>query len=263
MNKAHSQALAVGYESISHDLVYGLPFQTLEMMKVKVENTIKLKPHRISLYSYAHVPRVIGVGQMAYDVEDLPSPSEKQELFQFATKELLKAGYEEVGMDHFALPDDELRLAKKNGNLSRNFMGYTTKYNEQLMGLGMSAISSGSQGYAQNEKGLKQYLDQVASNNNPIVKGHLNTEKQFLTAKLITQLICNYYVQIPDSLKTLESFKKTGKQLDAFIDEGFIVLSDNLLQVNEKGKPFIRLICSAFDEFFDFNSTKNQYSKAI
>lgn len=262
VKEAHENALACGFESVSHDLVYGLPFQTESNMSVNLERTLELMPQRISLYSYAHVPWVKGVGQRAYDEGDLPTAEEKQRLYQLAFETLKKAGYEEVGMDHFALPGDALLESKLDGTLGRNFMGYTPNPAEQLMGLGMSAISSGPQGFAQNVKTVDGYLELIGSGDLAIAKGHLNTKREYETSKVITQLICNYEVELTSRMMNHPLFGYTQQKLDVYESEGLIAWHNRRVTVTEKGKPFIRVICSAFDDYYQ-DTNQRTYSKAI
>ncbi|MDX1444918.1 oxygen-independent coproporphyrinogen III oxidase, partial [Lishizhenia sp.] len=137
VKKVHTMALDYGFNSVSHDIIYGLPHQTLDSIKDTINKTAQLRPHRISFYSYAHVPWIKGVGQRGYNEDDLPKNEEKQALYEYGKEELLKLGYQEIGMDHFALPEDELSVAHQQGKLHRNFMGYTTQSTEVMIGLGM------------------------------------------------------------------------------------------------------------------------------
>ena len=158
----HQKARDLGYSSISHDLVFGLPKQQLEGFIETVEKTISLLPDRISLYSYAHVPWIKGNGQRGFNDDDLPTATTKRALYETAKRLFLKAGYVEIGMDHFALPTDELAIAAQQKKLHRNFMGYTTQQSPLLIGLGMSAISDSWFGFAQNEKKISDYFQRIA-----------------------------------------------------------------------------------------------------
>lgn len=153
----HDNAKEIGYDSINNDLVFGLPKQTLSDIQFTIEKTLELMPDRIALYSYAHVPWIKGNGQRGFCDEDIPKDEEKRVLYETAKNLLLKAGYIEIGMDHFALPSDELTHALIAKKLHRNFMGYTTQSTNLLLGLGMSAISDSWFGFAQNEKNLEEY----------------------------------------------------------------------------------------------------------
>ena len=151
----HNKAKAIGYKSISHDLVFGLPKQKMEDIIETVSKTIQLKPDRISLYSYAHVPWIKGNGQRGFNESDLPKDSTKRALYEKAKQMLESEGYIEIGMDHFALNHDSLTKAFKAKKLHRNFMGYTTQKTNILIGLGASAISDSWFGFAQNEKSIE------------------------------------------------------------------------------------------------------------
>jgi len=146
---------------VSHDLVFGLPFQTEQSIRNTIKQTIELKPDRLAYYSYAHVPWIKGVGQRGFDDKDLPKEGEKRHLYELGKQLFFDAGYVEVGMDHFALPSDTLFEAMKNKTLHRNFMGYTAGKTQLMIGLGMSSISDSWYAFAQNEKTIEAYTEKV------------------------------------------------------------------------------------------------------
>ena len=242
--KVHAKAKEVGYTSISHDLVFGLPKQTVSDIRDTVSKTLLLLPDRISLYSYAHVPWVKGVGQRGYDENDLPQDSEKRALYEVAKSLLEEAGYLEVGMDHFALPHDSLAIAMKNKTLHRNFMGYTTQNTSMLLGLGMSSISDSWFGFAQNEKTVEDYQERVNRGELPVFRGHILSPEELLIRRHILDLMCHFETVVND--KTfLEEVKVRLREMEA---DGLVVFTGNMLQVTEAGIPFVRNACMAFDK---------------
>ncbi len=242
--KVHAKAKEVGYTSISHDLVFGLPKQTLSDIRDTVSKTLLLLPDRISLYSYAHVPWVKGVGQRGYDENDLPQDSEKRVLYEVAKSLLEEAGYLEVGMDHFALPHDSLAITMKNNTLHRNFMGYTTQNTSMLLGLGMSSISDSWFGFAQNEKTVEEYQERVNRGELPVFRGHILSPEELLIRRHILDLMCHFETVVND--KTfLEEVKVRLRAMEA---DGLVVFDGNKLLITEAGIPFVRNACMAFDK---------------
>ena len=242
--KVHAKAKEVGYTSISHDLVFGLPKQTVSDIRDTVSKTLLLLPDRISLYSYAHVPWIKGVGQRGYDENDLPQDSEKRALYEVAKSLLEKAGYLEVGMDHFALPHDSLAIAMKNKTLHRNFMGYTTQNTSMLLGLGISSISDSWFGFAQNEKTVEDYQERVNRGELPVFRGHILSPEELLIRRHILDLMCHFETVVND--KTfLEEVKVRLREMEA---DGLVVFDGNKLQVTDVGIPFVRNACMAFDK---------------
>lgn len=244
--KVTAQARGAGFEFISHDLVFGLPFQTPDAVKDSIEKTIALKPDRISFYSYAHVPWVKGTGQRGFSEEHLPLGEQKRTLYELGKAMLEEAGYHEIGFDHFALETDELFKARQEGSLHRNFMGYTTTRSEHLIGLGVSAIGDIGTAYAQNEKTLEGYYAALHQGRLPVFRGHLMSERDTLLKKLILDLMCRFSATIPPTVLSHEVISR----LAALSDDGLVRMQDDILQVTEAGVPFIRNICLALDERF-------------
>jgi len=236
----------IGYESISHDLVFGLPFQTEESIRNTIKNTIELKPDRIAYYSYAHVPWIKGVGQRGFDENDLPKDDEKRYLYELGKQLFFDAGYVEVGMDHFALPSDSLFKAMKNKNLHRNFMGYSAGKTKLMIGLGMSAISDSWYAFVQNEKTIEAYAARVDENKLPIFRGHLLTPTDLIIRKHILNLMCNMETNLDLGL-TKEVKKDIKGRLKEIADDDLILISDEKIIVKKAGRMFIRNICMAFD----------------
>ena len=246
VKKVHDLAKKIGYESISHDLIFGLPFQTEESIRTTIKNTIALKPDRIAYYSYAHVPWIKGVGQRGFDDNDLPKDTEKRHLCELGKQLFFDNGYVEIGMDHFALPSDSLYKAMKERKLHRNFMGYTAGKTELMIGLGMSSISDSWYAFAQNEKDVDDYTDAVNNGVIPIFKGHLLTTKDLIIRKHILNVMCNLETDLSVGLS--EEIK-TGiiERLSEIIEDNLLEISDDKIIVKEEGRMFVRNICMAFD----------------
>lgn len=260
----HEHARKLGYESISHDLVYGLPKQQLKGFESTIEKTIELFPDRIALYGYAHVPWIKGNGQRGFDETDIPQDEIKRELYEMAHEKLISAGYVSIGMDHFALLTDSVTLAMKNKTLHRNFMGYTTQNTKTLIGLGMSSISDSWFGFAQNEKSLEEYQTQVNQEKIPITKGHLLNPEDLEIRKYILDLMCHF--EMKWNVNASEILKNSVKQnLKELLSDELILENENGFQLTEKGYPFVRNACMAFDTYLhqSTRSEKPLFSKTI
>ncbi|WP_425075932.1 oxygen-independent coproporphyrinogen III oxidase [Psychroserpens sp. S379A] len=247
VEKVTQWSRAIGYTSISHDLIFGLPFQNVKTMTDSINKTKLLRPDRISFYSYAHVPWIKGVGQRGFDENDLPKGDEKRNLYEIGKQLLTNLGYEEIGMDHFALKTDSLYKATLDKTLHRNFMGYTTNSTQLMIGLGMSAISDSWYGFAQNVKTVKNYEAIVASGEIPIFRGHLLSNEDLVIRQHILNIMCHLETSWTD--KKLQ-FSKINDVLEALKEaqkDGLILVHNETLTVPEKAKPFIRNICMAFD----------------
>jgi len=246
VKKVHDQSIKIGYESISHDLIFGLPFQTEESIRNTIKNTIELKPDRIAYYSYAHVPWIKGVGQRGFDDNDLPKENEKRYLYELGKQLFFDAGYIEIGMDHFALPSDSLYKSLKNKKLHRNFMGYTAGKTQLMIGLGMSSISDSWYAFSQNEKTIETYTEKVNKGILPIFRGHLLTDKDLIIRKHILNLMCNLKTEWNVGLNDQEK-NEILNRLQEIIEDGLIDVYDNKIVVKEEGRMFVRNICMAFD----------------
>ena len=264
VKKVHDLAREMGYKSISHDLVFGLPKQTLSDIIDTVNKTLELRPDRISLYSYAHVPWIKGNGQRGYDENDLPTDNAKRELYETAKKMLEDTGYIEVGMDHFALPTDDLAIAFNERRLHRNFMGYTTQNTPLLIGLGMSAISDSWFGFAQNDKSVEGYTEKVNQGELPIFRGHVLSDMDLEIRKYILDLMCHFEttfdVESPYQIEHIE----IKERLEGMVEDGLVKIDGNSIQVTQKGVPFVRNCCMAFDQsLVKSGKRENMFSKTI
>ena len=259
VEKVHHWALEMGYESISQDLVYGLPFQTFDDLQYTLDKTLELRPHRIAFYSYAHVPWIKGLGQRGFDEQDLPSPEVKLQMLVHARETLLKAGYISIGMDHFALPEDSMALALENGSLHRNFMGYTVTNTQLMVGLGMSSISDTWTAFGQNEKNLKVYQQMVDEGKFPIVKGHELNADDLLRRGVILDLMCHFETPVfsTDFINPTQ-----WDMFEELLQDGMIEMQGQKLVVLENGKNFVRNVAMTIDQYLQ-KQTLNQYSKTI
>ena len=246
VKKVHNLSREIGYESISHDLIFGLPFQTEESIRNTIRQTVDLKPDRIAYYSYAHVPWIKGVGQRGFNDYDLPKDNVKRYLYELGKQLFFDNGYVEIGMDHFALPTDTLSKSMVKKNLHRNFMGYTAGKTELMIGLGMSSISDSWYAFAQNEKSIEAYTDKVNRGVLPIFRGHLLTETDLVIRKHILDLMCNLETKWNDGISAIEK-RNIILRLEEIIDDGLIEVSNDKILIKEEGRMFIRNICMAFD----------------
>ena len=240
-------AKEIGYTSIGHDLIYGLPFQTLENIKDTILKTKSLLPDRISFYSYAHVPWLKGNGQRGFQDEDIPQNDTKRQLYELGKKMLLEMGYVEIGMDHFTLPTDEMYLAFKNKTLHRNFMGYTASKTELMIGLGVSSISDSWNSFAQNEKSLETYYQKINSNNLPVFRGHHLTSEDVVIRQHILNLMCHFETNWEDDSTYFTKIYDVLDSLHEMQLDGLLYIENKKLIVTDLGKAFVRNICMAFD----------------
>lgn len=241
-------AREIGYTSISHDLVFGLPFQTLDSCIDTIEKTKSLNPDRLAYYSYAHVPWIKGSGQRGFDETNLPKDDEKRLLYEAGKELLSEKGFCEIGMDHFALKTDSMYKSFKDGGLHRNFMGYSAGKTQLMIGLGVSSISDSWYSFAQNEKTLEDYYNRITAGELPVFRGHMLTDEDLIIRKHILNLMCRFetswephgegwFGELPDVLASLNEMEQ----------DGLINFGLNVLSVTEKGKPYVRNVCMAFD----------------
>lgn len=237
----------IGYTSVSHDLVFGLPHQTEKSIIDTIEKTKELKPDRIAFYSYAHVPWIKGVGQRGYDEKDLPQDNEKRKLYETGKQMLHDLGYYEIGMDHFALKTDNLYEAMVNKTLHRNFMGYTAGKTKLMVGLGMSSISDSWYSFAQNVKTVEEYQELVNKGEFPLLRGHLLNEEDLVIREHILNIMCHFETDWSDSRLQFPELNDSLKRLEEMEKDGLVVLTETGLSIPEKARPYVRNICMAFD----------------
>jgi oxygen-independent coproporphyrinogen-3 oxidase len=240
-------AREAGFESVSHDLIFGLPFQTWDSMSKTIEMTKSLRPDRIAFYSYAHVPWIKGVGQRGYDEKDLPTPEQKRELYERGKALLEESGYIEIGMDHFALPEDNLYKSMKQKTIHRNFMGYTSSSTRLLIGLGMSAISDSWYGFAQNDKTVESYIEKTEQGILPVTRGHILNREDLIVRRHILNLMCLLETSWEDENMNLDEMPEILNRLEEMQKDDLVSLQKNTLKVTEEGRKFIRNIAMAWD----------------
>lgn len=239
------EARSLGYNSINFDFVYGLPKQKKHNMRKNIAQINRLKPERIALYSYAHVPWK-QPGQRAYSEKDLPSPTEKRQLYDLGKTLLLENGYEEIGLDHFALPQDALYKAKHNHTLHRNFMGYTPNHSQLMIGLGSSAISDAWEAFSQNEKTVRAYMLRIAQNQLAIQRGHLLSNEDLRIRKHILNLMCRLRTRWETQDKPF--LPQVFERLKPLQTDQLLRIDTEKLEVLPKGQAFLRNICMGLDE---------------
>jgi oxygen-independent coproporphyrinogen-3 oxidase len=257
-------ARAIGYTSISHDLVFGLPKQTAATVAHSIQKTAELMPDRISYYSYAHVPWIKGVGQRGYDENDLPKDEEKRALYELGKELFFEKGYVEIGMDHFALPSDSLYQSMQNKTLHRNFMGYSSGKTQLMIGLGMSAISDSWYSFAQNIKSVDAYQKAVNAGILPIFRGHLLTAEDLIIRQHILNIMCHFETDWSTPSLQTAILNHLEENLEEMIADGLVRLGQQSLQVTESGTAFVRNICMELDA--RLKATKpmeNTFSKTV
>jgi len=247
VEKVHNWSKEIGYTSISHDLVFGLPKQNMENVIDTINKTKALKPDRIAFYSYAHVPWIKGVGQRGYDENDLPKDEEKRALYEAGKKLFDEIGYAEIGMDHFALKTDSMYESMANKTLHRNFMGYTSGKTKLMVGLGMSAISDSWYSFAQNVKTVKEYQEIVNDGEIPLLRGHLLTEEDLVIRQHILNIMCHFETSWEDPTMDIQVIRDGIAQLDEMVADGLLIIEGKTLKVTEKGYLFVRNICMTID----------------
>ncbi|OUD28292.1 oxygen-independent coproporphyrinogen III oxidase [Flavobacterium psychrophilum] len=240
-------AREIGYTSIGHDLIFGLPFQELDDVVDTIEKTKSLLPDRLAFYSYAHVPWIKGNGQRGFKDEDVPKDDAKRKLYEVGKQSLYKNGYHEIGMDHFALKTDGLYAAFENGKLHRNFMGYSASKTQLMIGLGVSSISDSWYSFAQNVKDIETYYQRLESDKLPVLRGHFLTNEDLIIRKHILNLMCQFKTSWQNKSDYFEELPEVLLQLVEMEKDGFLIINENTIEVTEAGKPYVRNICMAFD----------------
>jgi len=262
-----AHAKKVGFKSINIDLIYGLPHQTLVNFAKTLDKAHEWDVDRISLFSYAHLPSRFAAQRKLRD-EWLPSTQEKFALMKLAIETLCNYGYDFIGMDHFAKPNDELSIAQSNGTLHRNFQGYTTKGGCDLLGLGVSSISAIGNSFSQNIKELKAYYQAIETQQHAQVKGVSLSTDDIIRGEVIRELMCNLFL---DKSKISEKynidfddyFADDLPLLETFIDDGLVVNSANSIEVNQKARLLIRIICMSFDAYMKKHINQQRFSRVI
>lgn len=239
-------ARKIGYASINYDLIYGLPLQTNESIKETIEKVALLKPDRIAFYGYAHVPW-IKPGQRKYTDEQIPKGEEKQFLYEWGRVCLQLADYIEIGMDHFAMPEDSLYQAVENETLHRNFMGYTESATRLMIGLGASSISDSWNGFVQNEKKVEDYYARLEEEKFPFFKGHVLNEEDLILRKHILNIMCRLETSWKDTTEQCQALYDGLGRMNELEKDTFVEIAPHHLKVTRRGKSFIRNVCMALD----------------
>lgn len=258
------KAREAGYTSVNYDLIYGLPLQNDRSIKKTIEKVIQLRPDRIAFYSYAHVPW-LKPGQRKFTEVDLPDGERKRDLYEKGRAAFEAAGYVEIGMDHFSLPEDPLYSSKAAGTLHRNFMGYTSHSTQLLIGLGASAISDSVTAFVQNEKKVEAYYRRINEGTFPFFKGHILSDEEQIVRKHILNIMCREKTSWKSETDRCNDMIALKERLMELAEDKLIMLSEYQLKVTATGKPFIRNICAAFDaKFWLHEQDKKQvFSKVI
>jgi len=251
------------YDSINVDLIYGLPHQTIKSIELSITLVKTLMPDRIAFYSYAHVPWK-SKAQRHYTEDDLPIASEKWAMYNRGRELLEEAGFESIGMDHFALLSDKLFIAAANGNMHRNFMGYTTTKSKLIIGLGASSISDSWDAFAQNEKVVEAYEEKINKGILPLINGHLLNSEDLIIRKNILELMCENETNLDNKLLEREFITSALSRLQELEADGLVTLDEANIHVTSKGKSFIRNICVSIDaRLWREHKDVNTFSKAI
>jgi oxygen-independent coproporphyrinogen-3 oxidase len=259
-----------GFESINFDLIYGLPLQTVESFKKTLASVIDLLPDRIAVYSYAHVPW-IRPNQKVIDPLDLPDPQTKRRLLGTAVEAFTAAGYVSIGIDHFALPDDELAVAARERRLHRNFMGYTVRPAPDSVALGVSAIGDVAGAFTQNHKSLARYYEAIDAGRFPVERGYALTADDKLRRHVITELMCNFHV---DGAALRDRFGVTldeyfGPELERLAApggpaaDGLVRVEGGSLSVTPRGRLFARNVCMVFDTYLASHEGRPTFSRTV
>ena len=266
----HEYARTIGFDAVNMDLIYGLPRQTLETFTETLRSVVAMRPDRIAVYSYAHVPW-LRPHQSRIDVSTLPDRDLKFELIGAALDTFGDAGYEAIGMDHFALPGDELAVAARQRRLHRNFMGYTTRRAGDMLGVGVSAISDLRGAFAQNVKKLPLYYAAIEAGRFPIERGYALTANDLIRRHVITELMCNFFVDRADVAARFgidfgTYFAAELAVLTAAggpVDDGFLIVTEGALEVPRRGRLFVRNLCMHFDQYLAAHSGRLVFSRTI
>ncbi len=256
-----------GCKSVNMDLIYGLPRQTPERFAATLDKVLALNPERIALYNYAHLPALFKPQRRINEAE-LPTPDVRIQLFQSAIRVLMGAGYRYIGMDHFARPDDDLAKAQQLGHLHRNFQGYSTRAECDLLAFGVSAISAIGSTYSQNVKTLPEYYDCLDQGRLPVLRGIELSADDLLRRAVIQSLMCNFELSIQSVEQAyLVNFAKTfAQEMDAlqeYVELGLVEIDEEWISVTPRGRLFVRAIAMLFDRYLRESEMRARYSKVV
>ncbi|GGP19305.1 oxygen-independent coproporphyrinogen III oxidase [Silvimonas iriomotensis] len=260
-------ARSMGFRSVSIDLIYGLPFQSVQSVLRTIDRVLAIRPDRLALYNYAHLPERFKT-QRQMDASALPGASEKLDILQSAIERLTEAGYVYIGMDHFALPDDDLAVAQRRGTLQRNFQGYSTWAESDLLAFGVSGIGKVGAGYFQNAKEIEQYYAMLDEDILPIVRGYELNRDDLLRRSVIQGLMCRFNLDFGQvETAWLVDFKTYFAPelavLDAMMRDDLLIISPEGIEVTPKGRMLIRSIAMVFDRHLREKTTAARYSRLV
>ena len=256
-----------GFHSINIDLMYGLPKQTLSSFADTLDYTIDANPDRLAIYSYAHMPDLFKP-QRRIDENDLPEPAEKLDMLQLSIERLQNAGYVYIGMDHFAKADDDLVKAQQNGTLQRNFQGYSTHADCDIVAMGITAISQIGDSYSQNVKTIEDYESCLLQDQVPIYRGIELEPDDLLRREVISELMCNFRLDIRHieekwGIQFISYFDASMPHLDQMADDGLLKMSRESIEVTPAGRLLVRIICMEFDRYLQERRKEERYSRVI
>lgn len=263
-----SQARELGFSSINADMIYGLPLQTPESFKETIEQLIALSPDRVSVFNYAHLPERFAAQRKIKDA-DLPNAHDKLTMFKNTLEQMRAAGYQFIGMDHFAKTSNELAVAQNKQQLHRNFQGYTTHGNCDLLGLGVSSISQIGTSILQNQKELKHYYSAIENQaGSPIIKGMQLNADDVIRADVIKQLICHFELDMQHIAAKYQVafdtyFEDSLQALKPLQDDGLVTIENQRITVTARGNLFIRIICMCFDAHLQKQISATRFSRVI
>ena len=257
----------LGFNSVSIDLIYGLPLQTVESFGKTIDTVVDAKPNRLAVYNYAHLPHIFRAQRMI-DAQDIPSPETKLKLMELTIDRLTEAGYVYIGMDHFALPDDELTIAQREGGLQRNFQGYSTRRECDLVGLGVSSIAKVGDCYAQNLKDIPSWQSVVAEGKLPIWRGVSLTTEDRLRRRIIESIMCHGVVRFHElesdfAFDFHDHFAYELGNLVRLEEDGLIEMGDDEFSVTPEGRLLLRAIAMIFDEYLQEPQETPKFSRVI
>ena len=258
-------ARAAGFKSISVDLIYGLPHQSVASIKPTLETVLSLSPDRLALYHYAHLPHIFKP-QRRIDTNAVPSSEEKLDILQYAVKLLDERGYVFIGMDHFAKPEDELAIALREGRLQRNFQGYSTYADCDLVAIGVSSIGKIGNTYSQNQRDLNDYYADLDAGKLPVMRGYELNADDVMRRQIIQDLMCRFALELADYQPNFaEYFAEEIPDLQRFAEQGLIEWQPETgsLKVTPKGRFLIRNIAMIFDYYLRHKETKAKYSQTV
>jgi oxygen-independent coproporphyrinogen-3 oxidase len=261
------EARASGFESVNVDLIYGLPRQNLDSFAETLVEVLRLSPDRIALYSYAHLPTVFKPQRRINEAE-LPSAEARVDLAMLGMRTFIRAGYEYIGMDHFAKPGDELAQAQRLGHLHRNFQGYSTRAECDLVGLGVSAISAIGPTYSQNAKTLEEYYDRLDQHDLPVMRGVELSADDLVRRAVIHTLMCHFSlsmesIEIAYLIDFERYFATELAQLAEYERLGLVEIDGDWITVTPRGRVVVRGICMVFDKYLRLSETRARYSKVV